>query len=148
VKKKRSAKRSVKKVRGNWFSDGFRDSLDYIKESKNYIWVATALFLASALIGFIYPGLFEDKIMALLIDLVEKTTGLSALELTGFIFWNNIQASLFGILFGVLLGVLPMIFSIVNGYVLGFVSNLSVGVAGPASLWRLFPHGIFELPAV
>ena len=35
-----------------------------------------------------------------------------------------------------------------NGFILGFVSKLSVAEIGLFSLWKLLPHGIFELPAI
>src|SRR3989344_2332310 len=45
-------------------------------------------------------------------------------------------------------GILPLLSIIANGYLVGFVSSMAVQEAGFNSLWRLFPHGIFELPAV
>jgi stage II sporulation protein M len=36
----------------------------------------------------------------------------------------------------------------VNGYVLGYISKITVQSSSILDLWRLFPHGIFELPAV
>ena len=47
-----------------------------------------------------------------------------------------------------MLGFFPVIFAIANGYVLGFVASATVEVQGISILWRLFPHGIFELPAI
>ena len=41
-----------------------------------------------------------------------------------------------------------MIIAIANGYILGFVSSMSVESAGVASLGKIIPHGIFELPAI
>ena len=41
-----------------------------------------------------------------------------------------------------------MITSIVNGYILGFVMLKSVQANGALVLWKLLPHGIFELPAL
>ena len=51
-------------------------------------------------------------------------------------------------IFGVLLGIFPIIAAIANGYLLGFVASISVGNVGFLVLWRLLPHGIFELPAI
>ena len=65
-----------------------------------------------------------------------------------FIFFNNVQSAFFGMIFGVLLGLFPVIFAITNGYVLGFVASVSVNAEGILILLRLFPHGIFELPAI
>jgi stage II sporulation protein M len=49
---------------------------------------------------------------------------------------------------GVFLGVVPVLFAIFNGYLLGVVASLTVSQEGFFSLLQLFPHGIFELPAV
>ena len=50
--------------------------------------------------------------------------------------------------FGVLLGIFPLMSVIANGYLLGFVVAASVRSQGILILWRLFPHGIFEIPAL
>ena len=69
-------------------------------------------------------------------------------ELINFILLNNLQSSFFGMIFGVLLGILPVIVIIANGYLLGFVASISIEAEGVLILWRLLPHGVFELPAV
>jgi stage II sporulation protein M len=69
-------------------------------------------------------------------------------ELISFIFLNNLQSSFFGMVFGIALGIFSMITSVLNGYLLGFVSSKAVYEGGILVLWRLFPHGIFELPAL
>ena len=51
-------------------------------------------------------------------------------------------------IFGIVLGIFSIITAIANGYLLGFVSLLVVKQAGISVLWKLFPHGIFELPAL
>jgi stage II sporulation protein M len=51
-------------------------------------------------------------------------------------------------LLGVFFGIFPLFVAIVNGYLLGFVSRFAVEEGGILILWRLIPHGIFELPAV
>ena len=45
-------------------------------------------------------------------------------------------------------GIFPFFIAIYNGYVLGYVLKLVVGKIGFLEIWKLFPHGIFELPAV
>ena len=40
------------------------------------------------------------------------------------------------------------LFAILNGYLVGFVASMAVGSGGVIVLWRILPHGIFELPAV
>lgn len=51
-------------------------------------------------------------------------------------------------IFGILLGILPFLALVVNGYVLGFVANQAIAIDGIFVLWRLLPHGIFEIPAI
>jgi stage II sporulation protein M len=48
----------------------------------------------------------------------------------------------------VFFAITPLVVLVVNGYVLGFVANKSVGSQGILVLWRLMPHGIFEIPAI
>ncbi len=73
---------------------------------------------------------------------------MSQLELTNFIFLNNLQSSFFGLIFGVLFGIFPLIATVVNGYLLGFIASMSVEGEGFLILLRILPHGIFELPAI
>ena len=81
-------------------------------------------------------------------ELLEKTKGMDCFEMIRFIFFNNIQSSFTGLIFGVVLGIFPLIATISNGYLLGFVGSMSVSELGIASLWKILPHGIFELPAI
>jgi len=49
---------------------------------------------------------------------------------------------------GIGLAIFPLVTAIANGYLLGFVAREAVMQEGIFIFWRLFPHGIFELPAV
>jgi len=69
-------------------------------------------------------------------------------ELVSFIFFNNLQSSFLGMIFGFFLGIFSVITIVVNGYLLGFVSARVVQEGGVFVLWRLLPHGVFELPAL
>jgi stage II sporulation protein M len=140
------------KNRKNRFNliEEYKKCLKYLKESKNFIFVVMGVFFISGFLGFVFPlpQEFYDKIMVYLQDILQQTEGLSLLELINFIFINNLKSTFVGIFFGIILGIFPIISSIANGYVLGFVSFLSVSKAGVLSLWRIFPHGIFEIPAI
>ena len=46
------------------------------------------------------------------------------------------------------LGIYPVVATIANGFILGFVASMAVSSEGFFVLWRIFPHGIFELPAI
>ena len=126
----------------------FEQSLEYIKESKNYIWFSLILFFLASFIGYFFPVFFSEQILEMIRELIDKTEGLDGIELIRFIFLNNTQSSFFALFLGVFFGIIPFFILIVNGYVLGFVANIVVGEEGLFVLWKLLPHGIFEIPAV
>jgi len=124
------------------------DSWGYIKESKDYVYFAAIIFLFFGLVGFIFPNFFVEQINLLVEQLLKQTEGFGTYSLISFIFFNNLKASFLGLSLGIILGFIPISLAVVNGYVLGFVSNYAVREAGFSSLFRLLPHGIFELPAI
>ncbi len=128
----------------------YEKSWKYIKELKNFIFAAIIIFFIFALIGFFVPvpEPIVKEILKFIQDIIEKTKDMSGVELIMFIFLNNLQTSFFVMIFGILLGIFPAMLSAVNGYFLGFIASLSVENEGFFVLWRIFPHGIFELPAV
>lgn len=140
----------MEKKRGFSLKKEYKESWRYIKESKNFIYVAIGIFVAFFILAFfVHPSeALLNYIFEFIQKLLEKTQGMSSGELIGFIFLNNLQSSFFGMILGVVLGVFPALALIANGYILGFVSSLTVAEYGVLSLWRLLPHGIFELPAI
>lgn len=122
----------------------------YLKESKNSIFLTLVVFLYLLLAGLLLPTpvFIAEKITELLNQLIEKTAGLTTLELIWFIFKNNTLVSLFGLILGVFLGIIPLLITALNGYVLGYVAKLLIKNNSTYHLWRLFPHGVFELPAI
>ena len=126
----------------------YNQSWRTIKQIKNYIWFSLGLFVLFAIIGFIFPVFFVNEIMALLEKLALGFEGIGVFEMILKIFLNNLQASFLSVALGVVLGLFPLGGLITNGYVLGFVANMAVAEGGVFVLWRLLPHGVFELPAV
>lgn len=128
----------------------YKKSLTYLRESKNFIYISAGIFLLFALIGFFFetPKPIYDQLVEFIRQIMEKTQGMSQSELISFIIFNNIQSTFFVILGGIILGIFPVFNALVNGYLVGFVSSASVSADGFLSLWKLMPHGIFELPAV
>jgi len=126
----------------------YKESLEYICESMNYIYFITFIFIAFGVLGFIFPIFFVDAIKNMIGQLMEQTRGLDTLSLVGFILLNNLKTSFLGLALGILFGIIPVVLAIVNGYVLGFVSNSAVFEGGFSSLFKLLPHGIFEIPAI
>jgi stage II sporulation protein M len=106
------------------------------------------VFMLTFLIGFVFPIFFVDEIIGFINELIASLEGLSAVELIGVIFWNNLKASFFAIILGITFGILPLVILVTNGYLLGFVSRLAVNERGLLVMWQLLPHGIFELPAI
>lgn len=130
--------------------DQYKKSWEYIKESKNFIWIVVGLFFLFSIIGFVIPApsSLSQIISGYIQDVVNQTKNLQLAELISYIFFNNVKSSFFGLILGILLGIFPAFVAVFNGYILGFVSNETVKTNGALILWRLLPHGIFELPAV
>ncbi len=128
----------------------YRKCWDLIKESRRFIYFIVGIFVLSALVGFFVPApdALSEQLLELIRQLMEKTVGMSAGQLVSFIFFNNLLSSIYAIALGIVLGIFPVLASVANGYLLGFVGRMAVGEGGLLVLWRILPHGIFELPAV
>lgn len=109
---------------------------------------ALGIFSLIFIIGFTFPIFFRQEIFEFIEKLILSLEGKNVLELVGLIFFNNLKASFIAIVSGVSVGIIPLIIAISNGYLLGFVSHEAVSQGGILVMWQLFPHGIFELPAV
>lgn len=142
--------RRKQKNEKDFFKENYIQSWKYIRESKHFIYSVIILFLFFFLLGLFFPA--PENVSAYIMEFIEEllrnTEGMSQGELIRFIFFNNIQGSFFGMIFGVFLGIFPLMSVIVNGYLLGFVVAKSVQSQGILIIWRLFPHGIFEIPAL
>ena len=124
-----------------------RESIIYVRNSFGYIYSIIIIFFLSFLLGFIFPSNFSflDEFLK---DLIDKTINLNLFELFLFIFQNNLQSAFFGLFLGIFFGIFPLINSLTNGVVLGYVSSKVASEVSIIELWRIFPHGIFELPAI
>ena len=143
-------KKKKEKNSKSFIEKNYTKSWNYILESRNYILFILGFFVLFVLIGALIPTpeILEQKILEFIQNLLDKTEGMSSLELINFIFINNVQSSFLGMLFGIFFGIFSAIVCGVNGYILGFVIARSVQIGGIFVIWRLFPHGIFELPAL
>jgi stage II sporulation protein M len=122
----------------------------YLKDSKNFIWGAIGIFLFFALVGYFVPlpESFQNEIIDYFKKLILETQNYNGWEMIEFLFTNNSSATFIGLFSGILFGIVPFFHAIINGFILGFAAAISVSENGIFSLWRLFPHGIFEFPAV
>ena len=132
------------------FKNQYLKSWKYLKASKDFIYFIIFLFFLIALMGFfIIPSeALTERILEFMRELLALTKGLSAIGLVKFIFLNNLKSSFIGMASGIIFGIIPMFTLIANAYLLGFVSSMAVESNSFLSLWRLLPHGIFELPAL
>lgn len=130
------------------FADTFGDSLKYISEQKKFIYVAAWAFVASSIIGFVYADVLDGFFDSMIKDIIAQTSDLDFLEMIWFIFSNNVTSSLFGIFLGIFFGIFPFFNALLNGTLLGYVYSKTSAIDGYGVIWRIFPHGILELPAV
>lgn len=121
---------------------------NYLIESRKFIWIICIFFLISFLVGLFFPFFFEKQIIQFLSSLENQISGLNATDLVKFIFNNNVKASFFILLVGLFFGIFPLIMIAINGYLIGFVLHYAISAEGITIIWRLFPHGVFELPAI
>ncbi len=122
----------------------------FIKISKNFIYLGILIFFAFALLGLFVnlPVEISNQILNYFKELVDKTKDYTGGQMVSFIFFNNLQASFLGMILGIFIGIFPLINLFGNGFVLGFAARLAIAQEGVGSLWRILPHGIFELPAI
>jgi len=132
----------------NFFTKNYKKCWKFTQESRWFIVFSLGLFSLTFLIGFAFPVFFRAEIFAFIEELILKLEGKGVWELVIFIFLNNLQASFMAMMLGIFLGIFPIIVCVVNGYLLGFVAREAVVVEGILTMWRILPHGIFELPAV
>lgn len=147
--KKRMKRKIANKKRENFFKKHYSLSWRYLKECKVHLILIVLVFILSGILAWYYqPPEIIDIVMQIMKELVQKTEGLGMWQMIIFILNNNLQSSFFGMILGMILGVFPVMTAFANGYILGFVAGESVATLGLGVLWRLAPHGIFELPAV
>lgn len=122
----------------------------FIKNSKHFIYFGILIFVGFTIFGFFVnlPLEISNQLLDYFKQLIEKTKDYNAWQMMSFIFFNNLKASFLGMILGVFIGIFPLINLFGNGFVLGFAAKLSVAQEGFGSLWRILPHGIFELPAI
>lgn len=105
--------------------------------------MTSILFLLCMLFGIIFPRLYDvGSVMGPIIAQAEQKP-LPSLIL--FIILNNLRSSLLAFILGIVFfGIFSLL---VNGYIIGSVITMTLEKYSIIELWRLFPHGIFELPA-
>lgn len=110
---------------------------------KPYFIIISLLFLVSILFGMIFAELISKLFISLLETIVEQALTYTGFALIGFITLNNLRSALMSILLGPIAGIFPVFSAIINGLIIGAVLMLNL-----TNVWKIIPHGIFELPAI
>ena len=75
----------------SFIKENYLLSVNFIKESKVFIYFITGIFFLFTIIGFFVPTpeLISDQILKFIEELLKKTQDLSQFELIGFIFFKD-----------------------------------------------------------
>jgi stage II sporulation protein M len=115
-----------------------------IREARKYIFAAILIFAAGILSAIFIPSLGE-RVLSLFLEYL-KTFKYGHKDFLGLliaIFSQNALSSFLAIVLGFFFGVVPIFGALVNGIAMGAVLHLN-----PLNLFKLLPHGIFELTAI
>jgi stage II sporulation protein M len=133
---------------------GFKDNWKQVYETRKYMYFSIfvfALFLILA-IAFPVPPEIANQLNMIIKKLVMATEGLNWGGLFSYIFLNNFSVAIMAIFLGIIFGIFPFFIAASNGYILGYIIKLTIQKlgfsTGVISLWRLIPHGIFEILAI
>ncbi|VVB79652.1 Stage II sporulation protein M [uncultured archaeon] len=128
----------------------YLDCFNFLKSSKSYILLTISLFILFVLLGYLFqmPSNLETKFLEMLKQIAERFNGLNVYQTVWLIFSNNLTVSFLVLVLGSILGIFTIATLISNGLIIGYVARKAVSLNGIIVLWKLFPHGIFELPAV
>jgi stage II sporulation protein M len=141
---------ALKKRKHKSLKEFYKESFSFIKDSRKYIFIITLIFLIFAVIGYftVLPLELENILKEKLKEILMKFEGLNLIQTIWTIFSNNIYVGFLSIVLGILFGIFPVVISLTNGFLIGYVANKAVSIEGILILWKLLPHGIFELPAI
>lgn len=126
----------------------FKDAVSFLEETRWFFVFSLSTFFLFFIVGFVYPYFYEEELVKIIKGMALLIEDMNLFELIFYIFLNNIKASFIGVVSGILFGVIPFFIISFNGYLLGFVSRGAVSAGGVKVLWKILPHGIFELPAI
>lgn len=139
-----------RKAKEKTLGEIYGESWQFIKDSRKQIYFAIGVFVFFILFGFftIPPVELELKLIEQLKAMALMFDGMGLMQTIWLIFSNNLFVCFITIFLGMLLCIFPFLILLTNGYLIGYVAQKAVSVSGILILWRLLPHGIFELPAI
>lgn len=108
--------------------------------------LATAIFIGSMCVGYIFSG-FLDSILTPAVSTFKERVATGEIKIETFsIFKNNLNVITIMYLGGIIFGILPAILLLYNGLFIGYFASLSTSLN--KFLILTLPHGIFEIPAI
>jgi len=143
-----------KKNKTGFLYRNFLEAWKYVGSNKNYLWLSIGFFVLFAVIAIVFPipSQLEQSLQEMLRKLAGRVIGLNTFETIALLFTNNFFVSLVGLFSGLIFCIGSFMIAMSNGYVIGYVIKLVIQQMGLhegiISLWRLLPHGIFEIPAI
>ncbi len=149
IKKKRGKSNFRKNIDNSSILRNYPKCFSYLWESLNYFYIIAGIFLFFIFIGAAFHvPILVNFIQDFLKELLLKTENFGVYDMVAFLFNNNLRSAFFGLVFGIFLGIFSVINAAINGYVIGYIMSKTVEIQGVSILLRLFPHGIFEIPAL
>jgi stage II sporulation protein M len=111
-----------------------------------YIKASLYLFTLSILLGIIFPQFLSEIRTEIFNAIIDQVKDSNYLQLSFFIIQNNLKTTFISLLLGIIF--FPLFALFINGFFIGSILVESVNKTSIWILWRLFPHGVFELPAI
>jgi stage II sporulation protein M len=122
-------------------------AIEDLRRARNYIYLGMAVYAVGLLFGLLFPGRF-GVFLDSFSKLAARFAGRSVPVLIVMIFLQNFFSSFVSMWAGALLGLVPVAAAATNGILLGVVLLAAAHGNISHALWKLIPHGIFEMPAV
>ena len=130
-----------------YIKQSYREAFTDLRDAGASILVTVAIFLVCVSIGMVHPSWSDDTLSALK-GLAKDLSGKSASAIIFTIFLKNALSTAISVLTGPLLGIIPVSGAVINGLLLGSTLSYIKEMGRPYAIVYLFPHGLFEFPAM
>jgi stage II sporulation protein M len=125
----------------------YRESFGALRKARSAIFIALVLFFGGIVAGLMHPS-WADGNLDLLKGIAKQMYGQSLYVIIAMIFLRNSLSAVLSIALGPLLGIVPLLGAALNGLLAGLTFTYISEANTVKALLQLFPHGIFELPAI
>jgi stage II sporulation protein M len=125
----------------------YRETFNLLYQERLLVAIVFFFLAGFTTIGFVFPSWFSSEIQIILSEILTELEGKNLFGTILFIIQNNLKSTLIVTILGITI-FMPILAITVNGYLLGAVARTSAIENGPLVLFRIIPHGIFEIPAI